>query len=79
MIQEEMTPLRQAEQIALELPDEDDDDAHVIEESYEETVEEPVEEYIDITRQSEITDDDGIIRDDVIDDILSNVDELREE
>ena len=56
--------------------EEDEDDEHVIEEDNEAPAEEPHEEFIDITKQSEITDNDGIIRDDVIDSILSDVDSL---
>jgi asparagine synthase (glutamine-hydrolysing) len=74
-----LTPLQQAEQAAMEYEIVgDDDDDHVIEESDPESVEEPDEEYIDITQQSEITDDEGIIRDDVIDSILNDVDTFKE-
>ena len=61
----------------MEIPEEDDDE-HIIEEETEPVAEEPVEEYIDITKQSEITDNEGIIRDDVIDSILSDVETLSE-
>jgi hypothetical protein len=54
------------------------DDDHVIDESEEENPVEPAEEYIDITQQSEITDDEGIIRDDVIDSILNDVESLND-
>ncbi len=76
---ENLTPLQQAEQVAMEMEDEDEDedDEHIIEESsdYEET--EPQEELIDITKQSEITDDNGIILDDVIDSIISDMDDIK--
>ena len=74
---ENLTPLQQAEQAAMEYEVVGDDD-HVIDESDADSVEEPDEEYIDITQQSEITDDDGIIRDDVIDSILNDVDSFKE-
>lgn len=78
---ENLTPLQQAEQVAMEMEDEtedeNEDDEHIIEESsdYEET--EPQEELIDITKQSEITDDNGIILDDVIDSIISDMDDIK--
>ncbi len=73
---EDLTPLQQAEQIAMEyeVPDEDE---HIIEENGTETYVEPDEEYVDITKQSEITDNEGIIRDDVIDSILNDVDSFK--
>ena len=77
--EDSLTPLQQAEQYAMEMDfseEEDEDDEHVIEEDNEAPAEEPHEEFIDITKQSEITDNDGIIRDDVIDSILSDVDSL---
>ena len=77
--EENLTPLQQAEQYAMEMEiPEEDDDEHIIEEETEPVAEEPVEEYIDITKQSEITDNEGIIRDDVIDSILSDVETLSE-
>lgn len=72
-----LTPLQQAEQAAMEYEIVSDDD-HVIEEDEDYAEEEPAEEYIDITQQSEITDESGIIRDDVIDSILSDMDSLTE-
>ncbi|MBQ5399196.1 MAG: asparagine synthase (glutamine-hydrolyzing) [Ruminococcus sp.] len=72
-----LTPLQQAEQAAMEYEIVSDDD-HVIEEDEDYAEEEPAEEYIDITQQSEITDESGIIRDDVIDSILNDVDALTE-
>ena len=78
---ENLTPLQQAEQVAMEMEDEaedeNEDDEHIIEENsdYDET--EPQEELIDITKQSEITDDDGIILDDVIDSIISDMDDIK--
>lgn len=76
---EDLTPLQQAEQVAMEyeVPD-DDDDEHIIDENSAEAYDEPDEEYIDITKQSEITNDDGIIRDDIIDSILNDVDTFKE-
>lgn len=76
---ENLTPLQQAEQVAMEMEveDEDEEDEHIIEESIEEYEVEPDEELIDITKQSEITDDAGIIRDDVIDSIISDMDDMR--
>ena len=77
--EDSLTPLQQAEQYAMEMDfseEEDEDDEHIIEEDNEAPAEEPHEEFIDITKQSEITDNDGIIRDDVIDSILSDVDSL---
>ena len=78
--EEDMTPLQQAEQYAMEMePEEeeeeadDENDEHIIEEEQSAPPEEPVEEYIDITSQSVITDNSGIIRDDVIDSILNDV------
>ncbi|MBR0089462.1 MAG: hypothetical protein IJP94_06455, partial [Clostridia bacterium] len=77
--EEDMTPLQQAEQYVMEMePEEeeetdDENDEHIIEEEQNTPVEEPVEEYIDITSQSIITDNSGIIRDDVIDSILNDV------
>ena len=78
--EEDMTPLQQAEQYAMEMePEEEDDesfdenDEHIIEEEQSAPPEEPAEEYIDITSQSIITDNSGIIRDDVIDSILNDV------
>ena len=50
----------------------------VPEENGYEDEEEVVEEYIDITKQAEITDDDGIIRDDVIDNIIFGIDDLKD-
>lgn len=80
MIQEEnLTPLQQAEQFAMEM-EIDDPDEHVIEEEPEAAAEEPQqEEYIDITSQSFITDNDGIIRDDIIDSIISDVEDLSDD
>ncbi len=74
---DDLTPLQQAEQLAMEYEIVGDDD-HVIDESEEENPVEPAEEYIDITQQSEITDDEGIIRDDVIDSILNDVESLND-
>ena len=86
---DELTPLQQAEQQALEYDYEDiveeenyDDDSYrfeaAIEEiEYEEPEQPQVEEYIDITKQAEITDNNGVIRDDVIDSILNDVDDLK--
>ena len=76
---EDLTPLQQAEQVAMEyeIPDEDDDE-HIIDENGAETYVEPDEEYVDITKQSEITNNDGIIRDDVIDSILNDVDAFKD-
>ena len=76
--EEDLTPLQQAEQYAMEMePEEDvDEDEHIIEEDQNVVPEEPDEEYIDITSQSIITDNDGIIRDDVIDSILFDVENL---
>ena len=73
-----MTPLQQAEQFVMEMEPEEiaDEDEHIIEEDQTAAPEEPVEEYIDITSQSIITDDAGIIRDDVIDSILYDVENL---
>ncbi len=75
--EEDLTPLQQAEQYAMEMvveePEEEaQEDEHIIDEEQAAPVEEPEEEYIDITQQSGITDDAGIIRDDVIDSILSD-------
>ncbi len=76
--EEDMTPLQQAEQFVMEMEPEEiaDEDEHIIEEDQTVAPEEPVEEYIDITSQSIITDDAGIIRDDVIDSILYDVENL---
>lgn len=89
---DEMTPLRQAEQEALAYDYEDiveednfDDDSYrfeaaIDESNYEEVVvPQPEEEFVDITKQAEITDNNGVIRDDVIDSILSDVDGLKDE
>ena len=76
--EEDLTPLQQAEQYAMEMPVEEDvdEDEHIIEEDQSAVPEEPAEEYIDITSRSIITDNAGIIRDDVIDSILSDVESL---
>lgn len=78
---ENLTPLQQAEQVAMEMEvdedEEEDDDEHIIEEDYDDGDSEPQEELIDITKQSEITDDDGIILDDVIDSIINDMDDIK--
>ncbi len=75
---EELTPLQQAEQVAMEtVPDEDEE--HIIEEDGSDSFDEPAEEYVDITKQSEITDNEGIIRDDVIDSIINDMDTFLDE
>lgn len=79
---ENLTPLQQAEQVAMEMEveeDEDIEDEHIIEETSETYETEPAEELVDITKQSEITDDEGIILDDVINSIISDVDDMRSE
>lgn len=76
-ISEGLTPLQKAEMEAMELEYEEEGDEHVIEEEpEEEIVEEPAEEYVDISQRADITDDEGIIRDDIIDDILSDVESM---
>lgn len=80
--EEDMTPLQQAEQQVIDMEDdyeEVDEDEHIIEEPESAAPEEPAEEYVDITSQSFITDSSGVIRDDVIDSILSDVDDYRED
>ena len=81
-LDENLTPLQQAEQEAMdmEIVDEDNFDDYedykndiAIEEPAYEEPEPVVEEFIDITNQSQITNDDGVIRDDVIDDILGDI------
>ncbi len=74
---EELTPLQQAEQAAMELEDEGEDE-HIIEENAEEAPA-PAEEFVDITKQSEITDSKGVIRDDVIDSILGDIGSFKDE
>ena len=76
--EEDLTPLRQAEQYVMDMDTEEYGDEHIIEEDKNANVDEPVEEYIDITSQSIITDNSGIIRDDVIDSILFDVENLSE-
>ncbi len=80
---ENLTPLQQAEQVAMEMEieeEEAEEDEHVIEEPEETYVSEPIkEELIDITKQSEITDDNGIILDDVIDSIINDMNDIKRE
>ena len=57
----------------------EEDDEHIIDETYDTYESEPQEELIDITKQSEITDDEGIILDDVIDSIINDVDDIKKE
>jgi len=81
MIQEEdLTPLQQAEQYAMEMvvDQPEDSDEHIIEEDQSAPAQEPVEEYVDISRQADITDNSGIIRDDVIDSILSDFESMND-
>jgi len=85
----ELTALQMAEKEALEynyddIVEEDnyDDESYsfeaaIDETGYEEAPAPQVEEYIDITNQAEITDNNGVIRDDVIDSILNDVDEMK--
>ncbi len=75
---ESLTPLQQAEQVAMKMEVEEDDDEHIIEENDEVNETEPDEELVDITKQSEITDSEGIIRDDIIDSIINDVDTMRD-
>ncbi len=76
--EEDQTPLEQAEQAVMLESFEDEGFEDAIEENGYEDEEEAVEEYIDITKQAEITDDDGIIRDDVIDNIIFGIDDLKD-
>ena len=76
--EEDQTPLEQAEQAVMLESFEDEGFEDAIEENGYEDEEEVVEEYIDITKQAEITDDDGIIRDDVIDNIIFGIDDLKD-
>jgi asparagine synthase (glutamine-hydrolysing) len=72
-----LTPLQKAEEVAMGLVIEDEDFDGAIEEETEDEPVEEKEEFVDITNQSEITDNNGVIRDDVIDSILSDVDDLK--
>lgn len=86
---DDLTPLQQAEKEAMELNYEEvveeenfDEDSYSFEEAIDETIvdetpQQPVEEFVDITNQAEITDDNGVIRDDVIDSILNDVDGMK--
>ncbi len=85
-LDENLTPLEQAEQDAMnmEIVDEDNFDDYedykndiAIEEPDYEEPEPVIEEFIDITNQSQITDGDGVIRDDVIDNILGDIENYK--
>lgn len=76
--EEEITPLQMAEIAAMEMIVEDEGFEEAIEEPVDEEITEPAEEYVDITNQSEITDKNGVIRDDVIDSILSDMNQIDE-
>ena len=81
----ELIPLQEAEKQALEyekIQDEDYEDYKydvAIEEPLEEEEVEEVEEFVDITQQALITDSQGIIRDDVINNILGDVEDIKKE
>ena len=79
-IPDDRTPLQKAEEVAMEMVIEDEEgfEGAIDEDNYEEP-EEVKEEFVDITNQSDITDNNGVIRDDVIDSILSDFDSIKEE
>lgn len=77
-IPDDRTPLQKAEDVAMEMVIEDEDFEGAIDEDNYEEPEEVKEEYVDITNQSDITDNNGVIRDDVIDSILSDFDSIKE-
>lgn len=77
-IPDDRTPLQKAEDVAMEIEIEDEEFEGAIDEDNYEEPEEVKEEYVDITNQSDITDNNGAIRDDVIDSILSDFDSIKE-
>ena len=64
--------------VIMVIEDEEGFEGAIDEDNYEEP-EEVKEEFVDITNQSDITDNNGVIRDDVIDSILSDFDSIKEE